>query len=283
LRINKYLAHHTQYSRREADTLIKERKVKINHKIVDDMSMQVTSEDRVYIGAKSIKPRTNYTVIVYNKQRGELCTKKDPQGRKTIFHTLAHKFNHFITIGRLDFASEGLLLLTDAPRIADKLMTSDIERVYNIKIDGIVSEDMLTGMKEGIIAENFVGAHSHSNIASMEIAPFEFYEVLKNTAKFSRLKVCIKEGKNRELRRFFAHFGKNVLDLKRVQFGKFMLNNLPSGKTRYLSNLDYDYLRTLLDDKYKKKKFKKKDNQEEIYDEYTVLGSNEEDLGQDIS
>jgi len=253
MRINKYLAHHTQYSRRDADELIKDKKVKINHKIVEDMSLQVTSEDRVYIGRKLIKPRTNYTVIAYNKQKGELCTKKDPQNRKTIFHTLANKFNHFITIGRLDFGSEGLLLLTDAPRIADKLMTSNLERVYNIKIDGTITESMIEGMNEGIEIEGLDGAHSHSLINIMQIKPFSFFEITKNTQKFSRVKVAITEGKNRELRRFFAHFNRNVLDLKRVQFGKFMLNNLPSGKSRYLSNTEYDYLRTLLDDKYKNK------------------------------
>ena len=265
MRINKYLSHHTQYSRREADELIKSGQVKIGHKIVEDMSSQVSAGDRVYIGKKLIKPRTNYTVIVYNKQKGELCTKKDPQNRKTIFNTLAHKFNHFITIGRLDFASEGLLLLTDSPRIADKLMTSNIQRVYNIKIDGSITEDMRDGMKEGIVTDGIKGAHSHSKIENMQIPPFEFFEIKKMTNKFSTLKVCIKEGKNRELRRFFAHFDRNVLDLKRVSFGEFTLNNLPSGKTRYLSNTDYDYLRTLLDDKYKKsskKKHKSKDIEE---------------------
>jgi len=246
LRINKYLSHHTQYSRREADELIKSGQVKIGHKIVEDMSSQVSAGDRVYIGKKLIKPRTNYTVIVYNKQKGELCTKKDPQNRKTIFNTLAHKFNHFITIGRLDFASEGLLLLTDSPRIADKLMTSNIQRVYNIKIDGSITEDMRDGMKEGIVTDGIKAAHSYSKIENMQIPPFEFFEIKKMTNKFSTLKVCIKEGKNRELRRFFAHFDTPVKDLKRIDFGGVTLNSLPSWKTRYLERKEYQNLRDFI-------------------------------------
>ena len=254
MRLNKAIAYMSKYSRREAGRIVIDGRVMVNKRKVNTPAFDVVDSDTIFIdGRKLYKSDKKYTVIVYNKQKGELVSKTDPKGRRTIYHSLSKKFKHFIPIGRLDFASEGLLLLTDAPRIADKLMTSEIERVYNIKIDGSITDDMREGMKEGIVTDGTKGGHSHTKIENMQIPPFEFFEIKKMTNKFSTLKVCIKEGKNRELRRFFAHFDRNVMDLKRVSFGDFTLNNLPSGKTRYLSNTDYDYLRTLLDDKYKKK------------------------------
>ena len=80
-----------------------------------------------------IKLKKEFTVIVYHKQKGELVSKKDDRGRKTIYDTLDKKFAKFVSVGRLDYASEGLLLLTDAPAIATALMNSDIEREYYLK------------------------------------------------------------------------------------------------------------------------------------------------------
>ena len=275
MRINKYLSHHTNYSRREADVLIKDGRVKLENKVITDMSFDVHSGDKIFIDKKIVKPRTNYTVIVYNKKRGELTTTKDPMNRKTIFDTLPRKFAHFLPIGRLDFSSEGLLLLTDAPRIATALMTSTLPRTYNVKIDGFVREEMLTAMEEGITIEGNKGAFKDTKIRVMTLEPFLSYQVSKSTATYSRLKVSIGEGKNRELRRFFGNFDREVLDLKRVSYGEFSLNNLPSGKTRYLTNKEYDYLRTIVD-KEKSSKKSKKSAPEPVYEEFTVMTPDKE-------
>jgi len=116
VRINKYISHNTKYSRREADELIKAGRVKIGHKIVTDLSTKVESGDKVFLNGKLIKPKHKFTVIVYNKPKGELVTKRDDRGRRTIYDSLPKKFSHFIPIGRLDFASEGLLLLAYCKR-----------------------------------------------------------------------------------------------------------------------------------------------------------------------
>ncbi len=249
MRLNKYIAHHTKYSRREADRLIEAGEVKIDHKTVTDFSHDVQPEEKITIKGKPLHPRKagEVTMIVYNKPKGVLVTKKDDRGRTTIYHKLPGKFRHFTPIGRLDFASEGLLLLTDAPEVADVYMRSQLPRTYNIKIDKPVSEVMLTAMKEGLVLEDArAGAHEKSGITSMAFAPFAAFEFRGQTGKYSKLRVTITEGKNRELRRFFAHFGAEVVDLKRVAFGDIELNNLPTNKTRYFSRKEYDELHAFM-------------------------------------
>lgn len=244
IRLNKFISHNTKYSRREADRLIAEGKVEVNSKRVTDLATKVSREDKVKVNGRFVKPRPLHemTVIVYHKPKGELVTKKDPRGRKTIYDSLPKKFAHFVPVGRLDFASEGLLLLTDNPKVADMLMRSDLERVYNLKIRGSVTPAMEKAMQEGIRIKGKKGAHEKSEIEEMEFAPFYAYQILKNEPNYSKIRVAIGEGKNRELRRFFGHFDREVVDLHRVSYGGISLNNLPKGKTRYLTKREYDDL-----------------------------------------
>jgi 23S rRNA pseudouridine2605 synthase len=249
MRLNKYIAHHTKYSRREADRLIEAGEVKVNRKTVTDFGYDVDTKEHVSVKGRLVKPRraNEVTVVVYNKPKGVLVTKRDDRGRTTIYHKLPGKFRHFIPVGRLDFASEGLLLLTDAPEVAEAYMRSDLLRTYNIKIDKPLSDAMITAMREGLHLEDArAGAHERSAISSMDFAPFASYELRGNTGKYTKLRVSITEGKNRELRRFFAHFDANVVDLKRVAYGEIELNNLPTNKTRFFSRKEYDHLRAFM-------------------------------------
>ncbi len=247
MRLNKYISHNSKYSRREADRLIEAGKVTINRKKIYDFSYSVKDGDRVAINGTPIKKRTQITMIVYNKPKGVLVTKKDDRGRATIYHKLPGKFRHFIPIGRLDYTSEGLLLLTDSPTIADIMMKSNLDRKYNLKIDRPLSSKMIEAMENGLVLNDArAGGHQKSKILSMEFKPFVNYEIRKESANFTKLRVTISEGKNRELRRFFAHFGAEVLDLKRVAFGEIELNNLPTNKTRYFTRKEYNDLHRYL-------------------------------------
>jgi 23S rRNA pseudouridine2605 synthase len=257
MRLNKYIAHNTKYSRREADRLIEAGEVKINRQTVTDFGHDVAEEEHVSIKGKPVKPRKTgeVTVIIYNKPKGVLVTKRDDRGRATIYHKLPGKFRHFIPIGRLDFASEGLLLLTDAPEVAEVYMRSDMPRTYNIKIDKPLNDAMVTAMREGLHLEDArAGAHEKSTIQSMDFAPFAAYEFRGETGKYTKLRVTITEGKNRELRRFFAHFDAIIVDLKRIAYGEIELNNLPTNKTRFFSQREYDQLHDFLKKERKKKK-----------------------------
>ncbi len=248
MRLNKFISHHTTYSRREADKLIFDGKVKINGKIVTNPAYEVQTGDKVAVNGKPVKKNTKYTCIVYNKPRGELVTKKDDRGRKTIYDSLPKKYKHFIPVGRLDFASEGLLILTDSPKVADALMNSDLPRVYKLRIKGDITPEMEKAMQEGIVVGK-EGAHELAGNEKIELKPFLSYQIIKNDPKYSTLKVAIGEGKNRELRRFFAHFGRDVLDLKRLSYGWVALNALPTGKTRYFDKREYKLLKEFLKEK----------------------------------
>ena len=267
IRLNKLISHNSRYSRREADKLIEEGEVSIENKVVTDMGTKVTPDAIVKVKGRTVKiDKTRAsTVIVYNKQKGEIVSKKDPQGRKTIFDTLAKKYSHFLPIGRLDYASEGVLLLTDDVNIANELMHSKLVRVYKIKIAGPVTPSMETYMRNGLtLNDATAGAFEGTKITSMHFAPFDGYNIISNGANFSKLKVAISEGKNRELRRFFAHFETPVADLKRIDFGGITLNNLPSGKSRFLERKEYTDLREYI-------KARKKTREKEQYqydDEY---------------
>ena len=249
MRLNKYISHNTKYSRRDADTLIENGEVKVNGKIINTHGYIVEKGDKVYVKRRAVKRNGDLTMVVYNKPKGVLVTKRDDRGRATIYHKLSGKFRHFIPVGRLDYASEGLLLLTNQPKVADVLMSSNLDRVYNIKIDKPFSKDMEKAMQEGLVIKNSIkGAHEKSKIDTIEFKPFVSYKLRGDSGKYTKLQVTISEGKNRELRRFFAHFGAKVLDLKRVGFGGIFLNNLPTNKTRYFTRREYDDLKLFLKD-----------------------------------
>lgn len=246
-RLNQYISHNTSFSRREADELIKAGRVKIGTRVVLDLSTRVEEGMKIFIDGKPVREKKIFTVIVYNKPKGELVTKRDERGRRTIYESLPAQYKHFIPVGRLDFASEGLLLLTDSPKVAHALMTSNLERIYRVKIKGPVTPKMEKAMMEGLdLKDATKGAHEKSEISSMVFAPFFAYQIIKNTPLYSILKIAIGEGQNREIRRFFAHFDADVVDLKRLGFGGIELSALPTGKTRYLTKKEYENLRKFL-------------------------------------
>ncbi|HJF83332.1 pseudouridine synthase [Helicobacter pullorum] len=249
MRLNQYIAHHSKYSRREADRLIAQGKVSINKEIIKDFSYQVDDKVKVYVNGKCLRKSEEYTVIVYNKPKGELVSKKDDRGRRTIYESLPKRFAHFIPVGRLDFASEGLLLLSDDARVVTKLMESKMERIYLLKLSGKIQEEVFEAMENGLSLQDArAGGHKESKIQSMEFAPFLGYWVLKNSTRYSKIKVAINEGKNRELRRFFAHFGLEILDLKRISYGFVSLNNLPTQKVRFLERGEYNKLHRFMEE-----------------------------------
>ena len=241
MRLNKYISHNTKYSRREADALIEAGEVTLDKRPLKEFGYEVQEDDHIFVKGKAIKVTSELTIIAYNKPKGVLVTKKDDRGRATIYHKLPGKYRHFTPVGRLDYASEGLLLLTDDVEVATALMESGLDRTYNLKIDKPVTNEMMNAMKEGLVLDDArAGAHEKSKIYAMEFAPFAHFEVRSEGGNFTKLRVTITEGKNRELRRFFAHFEAKVLDLKRIAFGGIELNNLPENKTRYFTRREYD-------------------------------------------
>lgn len=257
VRLNKFISHNSRFSRREADKLIEEGKITLNGKVVTNLATKVKEDDIVKYGKQVIKEDKNrmFTVIVYNKPKGELVTKSDPQGRRTIYHTLGSKYRHFLSVGRLDFLSEGVLLLSDSVEVVNNLMHSDLERVYKLKVNGPITKAVEDAMMQGLeLQDASSGARDDSKIKSMKFAPFIGYQIVSNGNNYSKVKVAIGEGQNRELRRFFAHFNLDVLDLKRLEYGGVSLNNLPTGKSRYFTKEEYRNLKNYIYSSNKKNK-----------------------------
>lgn len=152
-------------------------------------------------------------------------------------------------------------------------MTSSLERVYKIKVSGEITRPLMSAMEKGIEINNSAGANENTDIRNMEIPPFNWFQILKNGSNYSSLKVSISEGKNRELRRFFAQFQLDILDLKRVSYGWVNLNALPTGKKRFFTRDEYTKLRKYLIF-----------GEEGLYNQNLVLKDNDRDnfeLGED--
>lgn len=248
MRLNKFISHNSKYSRREADSLIQQGRVNIEKKKATATSI-LKDNQRVFIDGKQLHPikQDHFTAIIYHKPKGELVSKKDDRGRKTIYHSLSSQFAHFAPVGRLDYASEGLLILSDSKEVVSKLMQSKLPRTYLLKLNGSITQNMQEAMQNGLELEDAsAGAHPKNEISQMTFSPFASFSIIKNTRNYSKIKVCITEGKNRELRRFFAHFGREVLDLKRISYGFASLNALPCGKTRFFSKEEYKSLHQFL-------------------------------------
>lgn len=247
MRLNQLISHHTKYSRREADRLILDGRVNIEKQKATPTSILLENQ-RVFIDGKLLRPKTkHFTAIVYHKPKGELVSKKDDRGRKIIYDSLNREFLHFVPVGRLDFASEGLLILSDDKEVASKLMESKLERTYLLKLNGPITQAMQEAMKNGLeLKDATAGGHKKSKLSWMYFSPFSRFSIIKNSRNYSKIKVCITEGKNRELRRFFAYFKREVLDLRRIAYGFISLNALPCGKTRFFSKEEYKALHQFL-------------------------------------
>lgn len=247
MRLNQFISHHTKYSRREADALILNGRVNIEKQKATPTSIPLKGQ-RIFIDGKLLQPKKrHFTAIIYHKPKGELVSKKDDRGRRIIYHSLNRDFAHFVPVGRLDYASEGLLILSDDKEVVSKLMESKLERTYLLKLNGSITQAMQEAMQNGLeLKDATAGGHKKSKLSSMCFAPFSHFTIIKNSRNYSKIKVVITEGKNRELRRFFAHFQREVLDLKRIAYGFISLNALPCGKTRFLNKEEYKALHQFL-------------------------------------
>ena len=289
MRINQFISHNSDFSRREADELIKQGLVKISSKIDSKTSLKmgakstensktnakigsksaknsqngaeksqktslriaqltdtVGENDKVFVRGKRFARRTKFTLIAYHKPKGELVSRRDERGRRLIYDSLPREFAAWRSVGRLDFASSGLLLLSDSPVIASALMNSDLEREYYLKIKGKITPQICEAMRTGLEIQGLKGAHAKSKLDKMSIAPFLDYEIFGESGGYTKLRVLLGEGQNRELRRFFAHFDLKVMDLKRVAFGAVELGTLKEGKFRYFTKSEYEKVRDFL-------------------------------------
>ena len=225
-RIAKVIARSGLCSRREAERLIINGKVKINNKILLECGVNVTSKDQIEVNDRPLPRKVGTKLWLYNKERGYLVTNNDPEGRPTIFDQLKEKLDtKFISVGRLDMDSEGLLLLTNDGDLARKLELPSTGwlRKYRVRVHGYVVKKDLEMLKNGITVD---GIRYGKIDAKLD----------KQQGSNAWLTLGIREGKNREVRRVMNHLGYNVNRLIRVSFGPFQIKNLNSGEIEEVKN-----------------------------------------------
>lgn len=235
MRINKYIAECGVTSRRNADILIKDGKVKLNGKTVSSPGVDVNEEnDSVSVEGVKISLPSNYTYIVFNKPKGCVTTAKDDKGRKTIFDFININKRLF-PVGRLDYDSEGMLILTNDGDLSFRLThpSNEIPKTYSVKIEGEILESDIAKLR-GTVSLPGGGVSHHARIRKIEE---------KNG--FTKLEVTIYEGKNRQIRKMFESVGKNVVFLKRTAIGDFRLGGISRGSWRYLSEDEIYYLKNI--------------------------------------
>lgn len=217
-RIAKRLARAGLCSRRDAERWIAAGRVAVDGTVLQTPACLVTDKSRIEVDGKPLPEADRPRLWRYHKPTGELVTARDPQGRKTIFEQLPKSLPRTIAVGRLDFNSEGLLLLTNDGELARRLElpANGWTRRYRARVHGTVDPARLAALARGITIE---GVHYGAIEAKLE----------RQQRSNAWLEVALAEGKNREVRRVLAHLDLTVVRLIRVAFGPFYLTGLERG------------------------------------------------------
>ena len=231
-RIQKVISNLGYASRREAEKLILDGKVKVNGEIVRELGTKVTKKDVITVCGDVLDKNKNYEYYILNKPRGVISSVSDPCGRRTVVDLLATDARIY-PIGRLDYDTTGVLLLTNDGELANKLMhpSSNIEKTYVVKVDGLVTGKDIKTLRNGVIIN---GKKTYP--AKVKLKSYN-----KKTDK-SIVVLTIHEGKNHQVKNMFKVLGYDVLKLKREKYADLDLVGLRVGEYRKLTNKEVSVL-----------------------------------------
>ncbi len=224
-RLQKVIANSGYCSRRRAEELILEGKVLVNGNIVRELGMKVSHDDEIEVDGLSIKKDHNYEYYLLYKPRGVVTTTNDDKGRKTVVD-LIDTTARIYPVGRLDYDTTGVLLLTNDGVFANGLMhpANEIDKVYIAKVEGILSGYDVKRLKSGIMIDGRKTAKCHVKVRSIDKK--------KNTCI---VELVIHEGRNHQVKKMIEAVGKKVIKLKRERFGIFDLSGLKASEYRRLT------------------------------------------------
>ena len=233
MRINKYLAESGVASRRAADALIKEGIVKINGKIAK-LGDEVEYSDNVKVNGKTVNVVKKYDYYIMNKPKGYVSTVKDDKGRKTVMDLLPPNAKRLFPVGRLDYDTEGLLILTNDGDLTFKLThpKNEVPKTYLVKTEKPVSDEDLNKLRTGVIIDGV--KTKRCNI-----------RIIEQNKSFTRLNITITEGRNRQIRKMFEAVNNNFDFLKRIKIGELSVSGLNRGDVRTLTSNEIEYLLNL--------------------------------------
>lgn len=238
VRLNKFIASAGITSRRGADELVKQGKVQINGSVADSPGIQVDPEnDEVIVENKPVKSdrKVEDLYIMLHKPIEVVTTAKDPQGRKTVMDLLSPEIikRRVFPVGRLDFYSEGLLLLTTDGELCNRMTHPrwHLPKVYHVTIRDSLNQQQLSIMKSGMVLDG-----------GDPLAPVEI-KAIESVGKTTKYEMVLHQGINRQIRRMFDDFDKTILRLQRVRQGRVELGNLKRGQWRELSKKEITLLK----------------------------------------
>ncbi len=236
MRLQKYMAMCGVAARRKCEEIIASGRVSVNGQIITEMGTQVEDGDRVMVDGVLITPEEEKRYILYHKPAGEVTTVSDDKGRETVMDRFKDFPVRLYPVGRLDYDSEGLLLLTNDGELAQRLThpSCEVDKVYLARVTGNPSNEAIDKLRRGVFME---GDERRTYPASVR--------VVRDESLYSDIVVSIHEGRNRQVRRMFDAVGHKVLLLRRIRFGSIELGDLKRGEWRELTQEEVHELKKL--------------------------------------
>ena len=236
MRLQKYMAMCGVAARRKCEEIILAGRVSVNGQVIDQMGTQVEEGDIVELDGQRIMPEERKRYIIYHKPAGEVTTVSDEKGRETVMDRFRDFEERLYPVGRLDYDSEGLLLLTNDGELAQRLThpSCEADKVYLARVTGNPSNEAIERLRRGVFME---GDERRTYPAQVR--------VVRDDALYSDIIVSIHEGRNRQVRRMFDAVGHKVLLLRRIRFGPLELGDLRRGEWRELTAQEIETLRQM--------------------------------------
>ena len=223
MRLQKYLALCGAASRRHAEEMIADGRVKVNGQVITEMGVQVEEGDEVRLDGKIMRPENVKKYVIYHKPAGEVTTVNDPEGRACVLDHFRDYPVRLFPAGRLDYDSEGLLLLTNDGELTEKMLhpSNEVDKSYLARVTGEVTMESVHKLRSGVMLDDHRTSPAKVRIVKLE-------------AFATQVLVTIHEGRNRQVRRMLEAVGHQVLQLRRVKFGPLELGDLRRGEWREL-------------------------------------------------
>ncbi len=232
MRLNKYIASCGAASRRGADALVEAGRVTVNGRIVQNHGADIDENaDTVCVDGKRLNLQRAYVYIMLNKPAGVLCTCHDDRGRKTVLDIVSMPDARLFPVGRLDYDTEGLLLLTNDGDFAFRCThpSREKDKTYYVRVKGALCAESLKRLENGVEIDGRMTSRAHVS-------------VLERLKDITALSMTIHEGRNRQIKKMFEAVGCRVVYLKRTAIGNLTLGDLPTGQWRRLSDKDFSLL-----------------------------------------
>ena len=233
MRINKYIARCGEASRRAADELIQKGKVSVNGKVLKEPGYDVQEGDEVRLFGRVITPETKNVYYLLNKPIGYVTTTMDKEGRPTVLDLVQAEGIRLFPVGRLDYNTSGLLILTNDGDLSNRLMhpSKEFPKTYRVRAAGTVTLNDIRKLENGVDIGGFITSKAEATLVRHD----------KNS---TIVDLTIHEGKNRQVRRMFDALGYPVQELERIGFGNLVIGRLATGSYRKLSKEEVEYLKS---------------------------------------